>query len=251
MIIESLKDAIFSICILTFRKLIIMDRLFLVFQILTPVILTYFMGYSFGSYISNINGIPYPIYLASGMIVFNAIFTSQWLGHGIWDERKNGMYTQLRVMGFSEYHYLVSSLLYNLIFALFSMIVILIAYPELILKLSAISIPYILSAFTLLVAFYGSISMIISLISKDQVTFVLINTAIFEISAFTSSALYPPSHDISIVTALNPLSYIVDIMRIALFGLDSEKIGIEMSIIIILGLCMIVLARKIISKTSE
>ncbi len=251
MIIKSLRDAVFSICILTLRKLIVMDRLFLVFQVLTPILLTYFMGYSFGSYISNINGIPYPIYLASGMIVFNAIFTSQWLGHGIWDERRNGMYTQLRVMGFSEYHYLVSALLYNLIFALFSMIVILIAYPELIIKLSAISIPYIFLALALLVAFYGSISMIISLISKDQVTFVLINTAIFEISAFTSSALYPPSQDISLVTALNPLSYIVDIMRIALFGLDGENKSIEIGVIIILGLCMIVLAKKIISNTSE
>jgi lipooligosaccharide transport system permease protein len=229
-----------------------MDRLFLVFQILTPIILTYLMGYSFGSYISKINGIPYPIYLASGMVIFNAIFTSQWLGHGIWDERRNGMYTQLRVMGFSEFHYLASALLYNLIFALFSMIVILIAYPELILfKSSAISVPYILLALVLLVAFYGSISMIISLKSKDHVTFVLINTAIFEISAFTSSALYPPSQDIISVTALNPLSYIVDIMRTALFGLDINNIGIEIAIIISLGLCMIVLARKIISSTSE
>jgi ABC-2 type transport system permease protein len=229
-----------------------MDRLFLVFQVLTPVILTYLMGYSFGSYITEVNEIPYPLYLAAGMIVFNAIFTCQWLGHGIWDERRNGMYTQIRVMGFSEFHYLASGLLYNLIFALISMLVIIVAYPQLILydpySINLISIGL---AIALLVMFYGSLSIIISLKSKSQVTFALINASIFEITAFTSSALYPPSQEIAIITSLNPLSYIVDLMRNGLLGIPINNIGLEIALIFALSIVMIFLAIRMIDQTSE
>ncbi len=246
------KNEIFSIFLLTYRKMIMMDRVFLVLQVVTPVIMTYLMGYSFGSYITEVDEIAYPVYLAAGMVVFNAIFTCQWAGFGIWDERRNGMYTQLRVMGFSEFHYLASGLLYNFIFALLSMLVIIVAFPQLILyDPSSINLISIGFAMVLLVMFYGSLSMIISLKAKNQVTFFLINALIFEISAFASSALYPPSKEVAAITSLNPLSYIVDLMRNGLLGLPTNNIGFEIVLIFALGVAMTFLAIRMIDQTPE
>jgi ABC-2 type transport system permease protein len=236
-----------------------MDREFLVFQIGTPLMLVYMMGYSFSPFLTEggtVDGIPYPLYLATGIMAFNAIFACQWVGIGIWEDRRNGMFTQFMLMPISRGQYLFSRLLFNFIFALFSMTVVIIGYPPLLFHLlsSDVNLLYPIFAILLLTLFYGSISILIAIKIKSNQSFYLLITFFAELSAFTSSALYPSEAEklpeiISIIFYLNPISLIVDIMRAGIFSNVNSLLYLEIIIMSALAFLATLIVKIVIQRT--
>src|SRR5919202_5001901 len=93
---------------LVYRNLIAsIDKVFLVWQVAFPIVYIFIAGYSYSSLIGNqgvpmgsTTTVPYPAYLAAGMIGFNMMNSSTIAGSIIWNDKRNGMFQQILVMPF-------------------------------------------------------------------------------------------------------------------------------------------------------
>ena len=119
---------------LTYRNIVaVVDKLFLIWQILFPLVYIFVAGYAYSSLINEdeivIGGkiIPYNIFLALGMIGFNVMNSCTVAGSIIWNDKRNGMLHQILVMPFSKFQYIASTLLTIIIMGLASATIILIA----------------------------------------------------------------------------------------------------------------------------
>lgn len=221
--------------------------------------LVYMMGYSFSPFLTDggtVDGIPYPLYLATGIMAFNAIFACQWVGIGIWEDKRNGMFTQFMLMPISRGQYLFSRLLFNFIFASFSMTVVIIGYPPLLFHLLSADVNFLYPIFAilLLTLFYGSISILIAIKMNSNQSFYLLVTFVAELSAFTSSALYPSASErlpeiISTIFYLNPVSLIIDILRAGIFSTTDSFLALKIIIMSGLALSSTLIVRTVIQRT--
>ena len=98
---------------------------------------------------------------------------------------------------------------------------------------------------------FGSIASIISTRIKSSEGFNVIINTVFLFFAFVSTAFYPASgapEPLATAFYLNPLTYLVDVIRAGIFGTFSEFVIIEMIILIILSSVLFVAAIKLLTK---
>jgi ABC-2 type transport system permease protein len=99
-----LRSAVIS---LVYRNLIAsIDKVFLIWQVVFPIVYIFIAGYSYSSLIEE-HGVrvghaivTYPAYLAVGMIGFSVMNSSTVAGSIIWNDKRNGMFQQILVMPF-------------------------------------------------------------------------------------------------------------------------------------------------------
>ena len=100
------------------------DKPFLIWQILFPLIYIFVAGYAYTSIIESVSvgqvNVDYPAFLASGMIGFNVMNSSLIAGSIIWNDRRNGMFEQILVGPFTRAHYIASNLLTIMMIGLIS-----------------------------------------------------------------------------------------------------------------------------------
>ncbi len=238
------------------------DTFFIVVQIGFPIIYILIAGYSYLEYLPKdtaINGIPYIIYLASGMAVFQAFYVPQMMGSLVWEDKKNSMLLQLMVILTRRSSYLAGFLISTLVGVLLSVGLVFILYPPLLsaskfLVNPLLSFGLVLYALMTLTIFFGCISMIISLKVKTTQRLNLLSTGIFMALSFMSSALFPAeqtpfSNTLNTVFYLNPLTYIVDITRTGLFLLPiNNLIMIEMIILGLFSLFFLVITIQFLNR---
>jgi len=98
---------------------------------------------------------------------------------------------------------------------------------------------------------FGSIASIIATKLRSSEGFnVILNTA-FLFFAFVSTAFYPASgapEPLKTAFYLNPLTYLVDIIRAGIFGNITEFILIEMAILVAISTILFVIATKLLTK---
>ena len=128
------KKMLSAVVMLTYRNIVaVVDKLFLIWQILFPLVYIFVAGYAYSSLINEdeivIGGktISYNVFLALGMIGFNVMNSSTVAGSIIWNDKRNGMLHQILVMPYSKLQYIASTLLTIIIMGLASAAIILIA----------------------------------------------------------------------------------------------------------------------------
>jgi hypothetical protein len=107
-----------AVVLLLYRNLVAsVDKVFLVWQVLFPIVYIFIAGYSYSALIGG-QGVPvgaasiaYPAFLAAGMIGFNVMNSSTISGSIIWNDKRNGMFQQILVMPFARMEYIAGNIL--------------------------------------------------------------------------------------------------------------------------------------------
>ena len=231
---------------------------FLLWQILFPIIYIFIAGFAYTSLIQQVpfgdKELAYPAFLASGMIGFNIMNSTLVSGIIIWNDRKYGMFEQIMSGPFTRANYILSNICtIGIIGIVSAALIALIGYPVFFdsVDFSLITIPMIIFAAVTGSILFGSIASIIATKLRSSEGFnVILNTA-FLFFAFVSTAFYPAGgapEPLKTAFYLNPLTYLVDVIRAGIFGNISEFILIEMAILVVISTILFVIATKLLTK---
>ncbi|KAG2471836.1 MAG: ABC transporter [Nitrosopumilales archaeon] len=231
---------------------------FLIWQVIFPLIYIFVAGFAYTSLIDVVPfenmELNYPTFLATGMIGFNIMNSTLISGIIIWNDRRHGMFEQILSGPFTRTNYILSNVITIGIVGLVSATLIaLVALPVFFdsLEFNLLTIPIIVFASIVGSLLFGSIASIISTRIKSSEGFNVIINTVFLFFAFVSTAFYPASgapEPLATAFYLNPLTYLVDVIRAGIFGTFSEFVIIEMIILIILSSVLFVAAIKLLTK---
>ncbi|MEM2761074.1 MAG: ABC transporter permease [Nitrososphaerales archaeon] len=213
------------------------DKPFLIWQILFPLIYIFIAGYAYTSIIEYVNVgdvmIDYPAFLASGMIGFNVMNSSLIAGTIIWSDRRNGMFEQILVGPFTRAHYIASNILTITMLGLASAGIIVLASTFTVFSDAPIflpTVPYVVLAMILGSILFGSIAIIVSIKMRSTESFQITINTTFLFFAFVSTTFYPMQgapEALGTAFLVNPLTYVVDIIRFGLFASGSPLLIYE------------------------
>ena len=164
------------------------------------------------------------------------------------------MFEQILSGPFTRAHYILSNVVTIGIVGLVSATLIaFIAYPVFSesSEFSLITIPIIIFASVTGSLLFGSIASIISTRLRSSEGFNVIINTVFLFFAFVSTAFYPASgtpEPLASAFYLNPLTYLVDVIRAGVFGSFSNFVLLEMLILIVLASGLFVVATKLLTK---
>lgn len=231
---------------------------FLLWQVMFPLIYIFIAGYAYTSLIDVVpfanRNIDYPSFLATGMIGFNIMNSTLVSGIIIWNDRRHGMFEQIMSGPFTRTDYIISNICTIGIVGLASATLIaIIGFPVFFqtLDFNIMTIPVIIFAAVTGSVLFGSIASIISTRIKSSEGFNVIINTVFLFFAFVSTAFYPAEgapEPLASAFYLNPLTYLVDVIRAGIFGVITEFILMEMGVLIILAVVLFAVATKLLTK---
>jgi len=231
---------------------------FLIWQVIFPLIYIFVAGYAYTSLIEDVpfgnKNIDYPTFLASGMIGFNIMNSTLISGIIIWNDRRHGMFEQIMSGPFTRTDYILSNICTIGIVGLVSAsLIALVGYPVFFdsVEFTVITIPMIIFAAIIGSILFGSIASIISTRLRSSEGFNVIINTVFLFLAFVSTAFYPASgspEPLRTAFYLNPLTYLVDVIRAGIFGNITEFVIIEMGILVAITSLLFIIATKLLTK---
>ena len=231
---------------------------FLLWQIMFPLIYIFIAGFAYTSLIKEVpfgnKEIAYPAFLATGMIGFNIMNSTLVSGIIIWTDRRHGMFEQILSGPFTRANYILSNICTIGIIGLVSAALItIVGYPVFFesVEFTMMTIPMVIFAAITGSVLFGSIASIISTRIRSSEGFnVTINT-VFLFFAFVSTAFYPAEgapEPLATAFYINPLTYVVDVVRAGIFGVITEFVILEMIILVILASLLFLIATKSLTK---
>ena len=231
---------------------------FLIWQVIFPLIYIFIAGFAYTSLIQNVpfgnKDLDYPAFLASGMIGFNIMNSTLVSGIIIWNDRRHGMFEQIMSGPFTRAHYILSNIATIAIVGLVSAALITaVGYPVFFesVEFSLITIPLIVFTSIAGAILFGSIASIFSTRLRSSEGFNVIINTVFLFFAFVSTAFYPAAgapEPLATAFYLNPLTYLVDIIRAGIFGTVTEFVVLEMIVLVSLAAILFVIATKLLTK---
>ena len=232
---------------------------FLIWQVIFPLVYIFVAGFAYAPLVSEgiqlgDRGLDYPAYLASGMIGFNIMNSTLVSGIIIWNDRRNGMFEQIMSGPFTRGQYIASNIctiaVIGLVSAAFIMAV---GYPIFFedAALSPVTIPVVIFGAIAGSILFGSLATIISTRLRSSEGFNIIINTVFLFFAFVSTAFYP-AHNVQepLRTAfyLNPLTYLVDVIRAGIFGDITEFFMVEIAVLAVLAGVAFVMASRLLAR---
>ena len=231
---------------------------FLIWQIIFPLIYIFVAGFAYAPLIQDVpfgfKDLDYPAFLASGMIGFNIMNSTLVSGIIIWNDRRHGMFEQIMSGPFTRSHYILSNIFTIGIVGLISATLIaLVGYPVFFesVEFSLITIPIIIFGAITGSVLFGSLASIISTRLRSSEGFNVIINTVFLFFAFVSTAFYPADgapEPLRSAFYLNPLTYLVDIIRAGIFGNITDFVILEMIILGSLAIILFSIASKLLTK---
>ncbi|MCA9813359.1 MAG: ABC transporter permease [Nitrosarchaeum sp.] len=231
---------------------------FIIWQVMFPLIYIFVAGFAYTSLISQVpfggKDLDYPAFLASGMIGFNIMNSTLVSGIIIWNDRRHGMFEQIMSGPFTRAHYILSNIATIGIVGLVSAsLIALVGYPVFFesVEFSIITIPMIVFASITGSVLFGSIASIISTRLRSSEGFNVIINTVFLFFAFVSTAFYPAQgapEPLRTAFYLNPLTYLVDVIRGGIFGNVTEFVITEMLVLLLVAAALFVVATKLLTK---
>ncbi len=231
---------------------------FLIWQIIFPIIYIFVAGFAYTSLIQEVpfvnKNLDYPTYLATGMIGFNIMNSTLISGIIIWNDRKYGMFEQIMSGPFTKGHYVLSNICtIGIVGMISASLIILVGYPVFFdaVEFSIMTIPLIVFAAITGAVLFGSIASIISTRLQSSEGFNVIINTVFLFFAFVSTAFYPAEgapEPLSTAFYLNPLTYLVDIIRAGIFEQITSLVILEMIILTLMATFLFVIATKLLTR---
>ena len=231
---------------------------FLIWQVIFPLIYIFVAGFAYTSLIQNVpfgnKDLDYPAFLASGMIGFNIMNSTLVSGIIIWNDRRHGMFEQIMSGPFTRAQYILSNIATIAIVGLVSgALITAVGYPVFFesVEFSLVTIPLIVFTAIAGAILFGSIASIISTRLRSSEGFNVIINTVFLFFAFVSTAFYPAAgapEPLATAFYLNPLTYLVDIIRAGIFGAVTDFIILEMIGLVSLASVLFVIATKLLTK---
>lgn len=231
---------------------------FLIWQIIFPLIYIFVAGFAYSSLIDHIlveeKELDYPSFLATGMIGFNIMNSTLISGIIIWNDRRHGMFEQIMSGPFTRSDYILSNVVTIGAVGLISATIIIIAsFPIFFtsIEFNLSSIPLVIFSAIVGSVLFGSVASIISTRLKSSEGFNVIINTVFLFFAFVSTAFYPASgapEPLSSAFYINPLTYLVDIIRAGIFGTFSTFIMIEMIVLVLVSSSLFLIATRLLTK---
>ena len=208
-----------------------------------------------------INAVPfggkeldYPAFLASGMIGFNIMNSTLISGILIWNDRKHGMFEQIMSGPFTKTHYILSNIFTIGIVGLVSAsLIAAVGYPVFFesVEFSLFTIPILVFGAITGSVLFGSLASIISTRIRSTEGFNVIINTVFLFFAFVSTAFYPSDgapEPLRSAFYLNPLTYLVDVIRAGIFGDITNFVILEMIILVGIASTLFIIASKLLTK---
>src|SRR5919112_4759276 len=234
-----------SIFTVVYRNVFIsIDKVTYGWQLIWPISWIYLVGFSITGLMGNekisINGldVPYYAFVAVGMIVFNAMNTSEVSGSIIWKDKRNGMLLQVLTMKYNIFHYIVSNLITLVSMGLASsMIIGILGLPAFGNYIHFDSVSFICFIYALITSsiFFGSIAIILSCLTKNSEQFNMISNGLhyfFTFAAATFYPLYSVPEPLRTIFLFNPMTHFMNLTREGIFGIISPThIVMEISFI--------------------
>ncbi|MDE1873056.1 MAG: ABC transporter permease [Thaumarchaeota archaeon] len=231
---------------------------FVIWQVIFPVIYIFVAGFAYTALIHNVpfgsKSLNYPAFIASGMIGFNIMNSTLISGIIIWNDRRHGMFEQILVGPFTRAQYILSNVYTIGIIGLVSAgLITAIGYPIFFtsVQFSVLTVPLVVFASMTGAILFGSIASIISTRLKSSEGFNVVINTVFLFFAFVSTAFYPAQGAPPILATafyLNPLTYLVDVVRAGIFGNFTGTIGYEMVVLTVLAAVFFGIATKLLSR---
>lgn len=231
---------------------------FLIWQVIFPLIYIFVAGFAYTSLIQEVpfgnKELDYPSFLASGMIGFNIMNSTLVSGIIIWNDRRHGMFEQIMSGPFTRANYILSNITTIGIVGLISAsLIALVGYPVFFasVEFSFVTIPMIIFASVTGSVLFGSIASIISTRLRSSEGFNVIINTVFLFFAFVSTAFYPAEgapEPLRSAFYLNPLTYLVDIIRAGIFGNITEFVIMEMMILTSIASVLFIIATKLLTR---
>src|SRR5574338_99317 len=231
---------------------------FLVWQVIFPIVYIFVAGFAYTSLINSVpfgnSVLDYPAFIASGMIGFNIMNSTLVSGIIIWNDRRHGMFEQILVGPFKRSHYILSNVYTIAIVGLISAALITsIGFPLFFksVQFNLLIVPFLIFASIVGSILFGSIASIISTRLKSSEGFNVIINTVFLFFAFVSTAFYPAQgapQPLATGFYLNPLTYLVDVVRAGIFGYFDGMVALEMTILAVGAAVLFAIANKLLSK---
>ncbi len=231
---------------------------FLIWQVIFPLIYIFVAGFAYTSLIEKVpyetKNLTYPAFLATGMIGFNIMNSTLISGIIIWNDRRFGMFEQILSGPFTRANYILSNIFTIGIIGLVSAsLITLVGYPIFFqsVEFSLITIPLIVFASITGSVLFGSIASIISTRLRSSEGFNVIINTVFLFFAFVSTAFYPAAgapEPLASAFYINPLTYVVDVIRAGIFGTINNFVIIEMLVLLFLAVGIFSIATKLLTK---
>ena len=231
---------------------------FLIWQVIFPLIYIFIAGFAYTALIDNVpfgnKNIDYPAFLATGMIGFNIMNSTLISGIIIWNDRRHGMFEQIMSGPFTRSDYILSNIFTIGIVGLVSATLItVVGYPVFFksVEFNFLTIPIIIFGSIAGSILFGSIASIISTRLKSSEGFNVIINTVFLFFAFVSTAFYPAKgapEPLATAFYINPLTYLVDIIRAGIFGTFTEFVFMEMIVLIVLASSLFLVATRLLTK---
>ena len=231
---------------------------FLIWQVIFPLIYIFVAGFAYTSLIDFVPfenmKLSYPALLSTGMIGFNIMNSTLISGIIIWNDRRHGMFEQILSGPFTRAHYILSNVItIGIVGLVSSALMACIAYPVFAESstFSLLTLPIIIFASVTGSLLFGSIASIISTRIQSSEGFNVLINPVFLFFAFVSTAFYPASgapEPLATAFYLNPLTYLVDVIRAGIFGIFTSFVIMEMLVLIVLAASLFIIASKLLTK---
>lgn len=230
-----------------------LDREFLVIQLVLPLFFIFVAGFGYTLIVPKVQGVSYETFLATGAVAMTVMSSSMLSGTMIWFDRNFGMFEQILMGPFTRFQYVMSVVLSVIITGLIS------AFLIFVISLT-VSSGVILNAWSILSLvfylilgslFFGNFGILVSLKVKSSEALAASMNLTFFLFTFLSSVFYP-SHSnflaLRIVFQINPLTYVADLVRTAIIGVQGFNVPLEISILLVESAVMSFLASRAINR---
>lgn len=209
-------------------------------QLISPLFYIFVAGFAYGAMIPEIDiggkEVSYVLFLAPGIIIGQIMVAASLAGAMLWLDKRLAMFQQILVGPFSRWQYVLSKLVSIMIQGLLNaLLVFILASPLLIgLEITFTSLLYVSGALIFGALFFGSMTLLISVLIKSNEAFNAIFNILFTPLMFLSSIYYPihtAPWPIQAASLVNPLTYAADMLRAGLLGVYTPMLALEIIVL--------------------
>lgn len=238
---------------LTFRNITVnTDPGTMFFMLGLPAFYLLVLGIMFQGIIPSIainnESISYTKFLAPGIVGMQA-FTAGNIGGGmLWSDRRWGMFEQLMVGPFRRTDYLLGIVSVSIIFSLggSAIMILLATFISGGFTFTALSLIYMIVSLVAGTILFSSLFLILSILVRTMQAYNTLTLLLFFILDFASTAFYPITsatpEALRILSMINPLSYVANIVRDSMVYGVSLYTGFEMLLVIAVMLVLFLIS---------